>query len=50
MGQLLSEPKYLGDWGWDEAITLANGARGSDPYGYRADAVQLMRLAQSLAR
>ena len=50
MAQLLRDPKYLGDWGWDEAIALANGARGADPYGYRAEAVQLMRLAESLSR
>lgn len=48
-GQLLGDGKYLGDWGWDAAITLANGARGADDFGYRAEAVQLMRLAQSLA-
>ncbi|MEZ5779012.1 MAG: von Willebrand factor type A domain-containing protein [Paracoccaceae bacterium] len=50
MGQLLSEPKYLGDWGWDDAIALANGAKGKDEFGYRSEAVQLMRLAQSLSR
>lgn len=50
MGQLLGDPKYLGDWGWDQAIALANDARGNDPFGYRAEAVRLMRLAQSLAR
>ncbi len=50
MGQLLTEPKYLGSWGWDQAIALANGAKGEDPFGYRAEAVQLMRLAQSLSR
>ncbi|MBC7142174.1 MAG: VWA domain-containing protein [Rhodobacteraceae bacterium] len=50
MGQLLSEPKYLGDWGWDEAIALAGGARGADEFGYRAEAVQLIRLARSLDR
>lgn len=50
MGQLLSEPKYLGTWGWDQAIALATGAKGEDPFGYRSEAVQLMRLAQSLAR
>ncbi|HQU67976.1 MAG TPA: von Willebrand factor type A domain-containing protein [Albidovulum sp.] len=50
MGQLLSEPKYLGTWGWDEAIALANGAKGTDNFGYRAEAVQLMRLAESLSR
>jgi Ca-activated chloride channel family protein len=49
MGQLLSEPKYLGGWGWADAIALANGARGADPYGYRAEAVQLMRLGESLS-
>jgi Ca-activated chloride channel family protein len=48
MGQLLSEPKYLGDWGWDDVIALANGAKSADPFGYRAEAVQLMRLAESL--
>ncbi|PQV56316.1 Ca-activated chloride channel family protein [Defluviimonas denitrificans] len=50
MGQLLSDPKYLGGWGWDQAIALANDARGNDPFGYRAEAVRLMRLAQSLSR
>ncbi|MCA0270742.1 MAG: VWA domain-containing protein [Proteobacteria bacterium] len=50
MGQLLSEPKYLGAWGWDEAIALANGARGDDAFGYRAEAIGLMRLAESLSR
>jgi Ca-activated chloride channel family protein len=49
MGQLLSEPKYLGSWGWAEAIALAEGARGPDRFGYRAEAVQLMRLGQSLS-
>jgi Ca-activated chloride channel homolog len=50
MGQLLRDPKYLGEWGWDDAIALANDAKGNDPFGYRAEAVQLMRLAQSLSR
>ncbi|SHI47099.1 Ca-activated chloride channel family protein [Shimia gijangensis] len=48
-GQLLKDDKYLGDWSWGDAIALANGARGTDAYGYRAEAVQLMRLAQSLS-
>ncbi len=48
-GQLLTGATYLGDWGWDDAIALANGARGEDPFGYRAEAVQLMRLGQSLS-
>jgi Ca-activated chloride channel homolog len=47
-GQLLAGSKYLGHWGWQDAIALANGAKGADPYGYRAEAVQLMRLGESL--
>ncbi|MEL6934198.1 MAG: von Willebrand factor type A domain-containing protein [Pseudomonadota bacterium] len=48
--QLLRGETYLGEWSYAEAITLANAARGEDPFGYRAEAVQLMRLAQSLKR
>ena len=49
-GQLLRNPQYLGDWGYEDAIALANANRGEDPFGYRTEAVQLMRLAQSLSR
>ena len=48
-GQLLQGSVYLTDWGWDEAIALAVASRGDDPYGYRIEAVNLMRLAQSLS-
>lgn len=48
-GQLLRGSKYLGGWSYADAIALANGAKGDDPYGYRAEAVQLMRLAESLS-
>ena len=48
-GQLLQGSVYLGDWGWDQAIELALANRGDDPYGYRIEAVNLMRLAQSLS-
>lgn len=47
-GQLLRGSDYLGDWSWGDAIALANANRGDDDYGYRAEAVRLMRLAQSL--
>lgn len=33
---------------WDRTITLADGARGADPHGWRAEAVQLMRAARDL--
>ena len=49
-GQLLTGGKYLGPWGWQEAIALATAAKGEDPYGYRSEAIQLMRLAESLSR
>ena len=49
-GQLLRDSSYLGDWDYADAIDLANSAKGSDPYGYRAEAVTLMRLAETLDR
>ena len=49
-GQLLQGSVYLGDWGWDEAIALAGANRGEDAFGYRIEAVNLMRLAQSLSK
>lgn len=49
-GQLLRGGTYLADWSFDEAIALATDSRGADPFGYRAEAVTLMRLAQSLSR
>jgi len=48
-GQLLRGSDVLGVWSYDDAIALANANRGADPFGYRAEAVQLMRLAQSLS-
>jgi Ca-activated chloride channel family protein len=47
-GQLLTGATYLGDWGWDQAIELALSARGEDAFGYRIEAVNLMRMAQTL--
>ncbi len=49
-GQLLQNSSYLPDDQYDDAIALANRAKGADPFGYRAEAVRLMRLAQSLSR
>lgn len=48
-GQLLTGSEYLGDWGWDDAIALGLGARGDDPFGYRIEAVNLMRVAKGLS-
>ena len=48
-GQLLQHSTYVGNWGWDQAIALAGSAKGEDGFGYRAEAITLMRLAQSLS-
>lgn len=48
-GQLLTGATYLGDWGWDEAIALAQSAKGDDPFGYRTEAISLMRLGAALS-
>ncbi|MEM9062066.1 MAG: VWA domain-containing protein [Pseudomonadota bacterium] len=48
-GQLLRGGRYTGAFDYDDVIDLANGAKGSDPYGYRAEFVNLVRLAKSAA-
>ena len=48
IGQKLQGQSALSDYDWDDAIALANGARGDDPFGYRAEFVGLARLAKSL--
>lgn len=49
-GQLLRGGKYLGNWGYSDLIALANANKGADEFGYRAEAVKLMRLAETLTR
>ena len=48
-GQILRGGRYTGDYGYDDVIALARGARGDDPFGYRAEFINLVRLAQSAA-
>ena len=48
-GQLLRGGRHTGDYGYDDVIALAQGARGDDPFGYRAEFVNLVRLAKSAA-
>ncbi len=47
-GEILRGSPHLGDWGWEKAITLANAAKGEDRFGYRAEAVEMMRLADAI--
>ena len=47
-GQLLRGGRYTGDYGYDDVVALAQGARGEDPFGYRNEFVRLVRLAESI--
>ena len=47
--QLLRGGRYLGQWDWQDAIDYANHAKGHDNNGYRAEMVQLMKMAQMLS-
>ena len=49
-GQLMRDGRFLGEWGYADAIALANANRGNDLFGYRTEAVQLMRLSENLPR
>ena len=47
-GQHLSGSQYLNGYGLDEILALADQSRGNDPFGYRAEFLQLVRLTESL--
>lgn len=47
VGHLIRNDPYVKTMDYDDAIALANAARGGDEYGYRAEFVQLLRLAKS---
>lgn len=46
-GQLLKGSPFLKSFGYDDVIGLAQSARGDDPFGYRAEFVNIVRLAKS---
>jgi Ca-activated chloride channel homolog len=46
-GQLLRSEPYLKAFGYDEVIALAASARGEDLFGYRAELLNLVRLAKT---
>ena len=48
-GQILREGKYVDQTQMNRVIELANTARGSDPFGYRAEFVGLARTAAVLS-
>lgn len=47
--QLLRGSPYTEKFDYNRVIELARGARGQDPFGYRSQFLQLVRLAQSAA-
>lgn len=45
-GQMLkADPRIEDGFGWNDVVNLAQGARGQDPFGIRAEFVQLARTA-----
>jgi Ca-activated chloride channel family protein len=48
-GQLLRGGHYAGDFSYDDVIALAQANKGEDEFGYRAEFVNLVRLAKSAA-
>ncbi|MBI1274666.1 DUF3520 domain-containing protein [bacterium] len=46
-GQLLRGDTHLAHYGYDDVVALADGARGKDAFGYRAEFVNLVRLAKT---
>ncbi|MGW8190943.1 vWA domain-containing protein [Sphingomonas hankookensis] len=44
---LLRGGKYSGSIDYDRVLEIVNAARGDDPYGYRAELVQLVRAART---
>jgi Ca-activated chloride channel family protein len=47
-GQKLKGSSYGGTLSWEQIADLANGAKGEDRFGYRAELVQMVRLAATL--
>ena len=45
-GELLRGSTEISGWDHDDALALASAARGEDPFGYRAEFLNLVRLAK----
>ena len=46
-GQLLRGDTRLGEWGFDDVLAMAQQGKGDDPFGYRAEFIRLVRLAET---
>jgi Ca-activated chloride channel family protein len=49
-GMLLRDSKYKGGANWDSVLEIAEGAKGKDANGYRAEFIELVRKAKSLKK
>ena len=48
-GQLLRGGRYTGEFSYEDVIELARAAKGDDQFGYRAEFINLVRLAETAA-
>jgi Ca-activated chloride channel family protein len=48
VGQKLRGDLQVEDYGYADAIKLANGAKGEDENGYRAEFVQMAKLIEAM--
>jgi Ca-activated chloride channel family protein len=46
-GEILRGGKHTGQFGYDDVLRIASAARGDDPFGYRAEFLQLVRAAKT---
>jgi Ca-activated chloride channel family protein len=46
-GLILRGDRLVGDFSYDDVVRLAQPVRGTDPYGYRAEFLNLVRLART---
>ncbi len=49
LGQLLRGNTYLGTFSYADIVQLAQEARGTDEFGYRAEFIQFVNLAKSIS-
>jgi Ca-activated chloride channel family protein len=48
--QLLKDSKYKGELDYETVIALAQKTKGDDVYGYRAEFINLIKLAKALQK
>ncbi len=48
-GQILRGDSYVREFDYDDVVGLARGAKGDDPFGYRGEFINLIRLAETSA-